>query len=84
MSKTAVITARVDPETLQALDLLASRMQRSRAWVVAEALGSYIAEQTEFLDFLQDGIDDLDAGRSISHEELVRELRARRAQRRAA
>ena len=36
-------------------------------------------ELTSFLDFIREGEDDLDAGRWISHEELVRELKDRHA-----
>jgi predicted transcriptional regulator len=84
MSKTAVITARVNPETLSMLDALAARMRRSRAWIVGEALKDYVADQTAFLDFVQEGVDDLDAGRTVTHEEMIRELEARQAKRRAA
>lgn len=84
MSKTAVITTRIEPEKLKALEALAKRLDRSRAWVVSEAINAFIAEQTEFLDFVQQGIDDLDNGRWIDHEDLVREIKQRRSQRHAA
>lgn len=40
--------------------------------------------QASFDAFLQAGIDDLDAGRTIPHEEVMREIRARVATRQAA
>lgn len=84
MNKTAVITARVDQETLDLVDTLATRTKRSRAWIVAEAIRRYVSDQTAFLDFVQEGLDDLDEGRWISHEDLVRELKDRREKRHAA
>jgi predicted transcriptional regulator len=84
MSKTAVITTRIESEKLEALEALAKRLDRSRAWVVSEAINAYIAEQTEFLDFVQQGTDDLDNGRWIDHEDLAREIKQRRSQRHAA
>lgn len=84
MSKTAVITTRVDRETLDLLDRLAAAQGRSRAWVVARAVERQAKQEAEFLDFLQQGIDDLDLGRSISHEELVERIKARPQSRQAA
>ena len=84
MSHTAVVTARVSTETLELLDRIAAAQSRSRAWVIARAIERQAKEESEFLDFLQQGIDDLDAGRTISHEELVERLKARRHSRKAA
>lgn len=84
MTKSTVVTTRLDPATTEALDALAERLDRSRAWIVAKAVAGYVQEKTEFLDFIKEGEDDLDAGRTISHEELVREIVERRAKRKAA
>lgn len=40
--------------------------------------------QASFDAFIQAGIDDLDAGRTFSHEEVMREMRERAATRQAA
>ena len=84
MAKTHVITARVSPDVAEALELLARRLERSRAWIVSEAVSAYVAEQTEFLDFIDEGIEDLESGRWISHEDLVREMKEWREKRHAA
>jgi predicted transcriptional regulator len=84
MSKPVVVTTRIDSETAESLNALAERLDRSRAWIVAKAVASYVKEKTEFLDFIKEGEDDIDAGRWISHEELVREIEGRRAKRKAA
>ena len=79
MSKTAVVTARVDEATLAMLDSIAARQDRTRAWVVARALEVHARREAELLDFAQRGIDDLDAGRTITHDELIDRIKARRA-----
>ena len=84
MSKNAVVTARIDEETLAIVDRLAVAQGRSRAWVVARAIEKEARVEAEFLDFVQEGIDDLDAGRKISHDELVARIAARRNSRQAA
>jgi len=70
MSKTAVITARVDEATLQSLDALAGSQERSRAWLVAKAIKRYVEEETEFRAFVQAGVDSADRGELISQEEM--------------
>ncbi|MBV8686304.1 MAG: ribbon-helix-helix protein, CopG family [Alphaproteobacteria bacterium] len=84
MSKQHVITARIDDETVEALDRLARELDRSRAWIVANAVERYVSDELEFIDFVQEGEDDLENGRWITHQQLVEEIRERRAGRKAA
>lgn len=84
MTKSNVVTTRLDPATTEALETLAKELDRSRAWIVAKAVERYVAEELEFIAFIKEGEADLDAGRTISHEELVREIVERRAKREAA
>jgi predicted transcriptional regulator len=79
MSKTSVITARVDAETLSLVDKVAKAQGRSRSWFAARAIAAEAEREAEFLAFAQQGLDDLDAGRSITHDELVRRIEARRS-----
>jgi predicted transcriptional regulator len=83
MSKTAVVTARVSEETLALLDSIAARHDRSRAWVIARAVESHAQKEAEFLAFVQKGIDDLDAGRKITHDELIDRIKARQSRKAA-
>ncbi len=84
MTKSTVVTTRLDPDATEALDTLAKELDRSRAWIVAKAVERYVAEELEFVAFIKEGEADLDAGRTISHAELVREIAERRAKREAA
>ena len=70
MSKTAVITARVDEETLQSLDALAESQDRTRAWLVAKAVKRYVEEETEFRAFVRAGIESADRGELIDQEDM--------------
>jgi predicted transcriptional regulator len=70
MSKTAVITARIDEETLRSLDALAGSQERTRAWIVAKAIKRYIQEESAFLEFVQVGIDSADRGNLIGQDEM--------------
>jgi predicted transcriptional regulator len=84
MTKTSVITARIDPATLAALDALGERQDRSRAWLIAQAIKRYVEEETAFLAFLQEGEDAIDRGEFVTHEQLVAEIKAMRAEKHAA
>jgi predicted transcriptional regulator len=83
MSKTAVITARVDQETLALVDRVSKAHNRSRAWFVARAVAEAARKEAEYLAFVQVGIDAADRGDLISHEEVFDRVKARR-QRQAA
>jgi len=76
MSKTAVITARLDAETLELVDRLAGAQGRSRSWFAAQAIKQVAEREAEFWDFIQKGIDDIEAGRFVEHDEVMAELDA--------
>ena len=70
MSKTAVITARVDEATLQSLDALAESQERTRAWLVAKAIKRYVEEETAFRAFIKEGEDAIDRGEYYTQEQM--------------
>jgi predicted transcriptional regulator len=70
MGRTAVITTRVDEEMLDALDKLASRSERTRAWIIAKAIERYVEEESAFQAFVQEGLDELDRGEFYTQEQM--------------
>ena len=78
MSKTAVITARLDAETLALVDRVAGAQGRSRSWYLAQAVRKVAEADADFMTFVQEGIDSADREELIRHEEVMREIRARR------
>lgn len=76
--KSAVVTARIEPDVLAELDRLGEHHDRSRAWLVAEAIRRHVAEERELIAFLDQGEDDFARGGSITHEALVAEIKALR------
>ena len=71
MSKSSVITARVDSDTLALVDQVAKSQGRSRAWFVARAVQRAAESEADFMAFVQVGLDDIAAGRIIPHEEML-------------
>jgi predicted transcriptional regulator len=76
MSKTAVITARLDAETLALVDKVAKSQHRSRAAFAAEAIQRVAEQEADYLAFIQVGIDAADRGDLIPHEQVMAELDA--------
>jgi predicted transcriptional regulator len=70
MTKSTVVTTRIDPATAESLDALAARLERSRAWIVSKAVAAYVQEKTEFLDFLQEGEDAINRGDFYTQEQM--------------
>ncbi|QPQ54190.1 ribbon-helix-helix protein, CopG family [Allosphingosinicella flava] len=81
MSNSAVISARVDADTLALVDKVSKAHGRSRAWFAARAIQKMAESEAEFLAFVQEGIDSADRGELIPHEEIFERLKARRKSR---
>ncbi len=81
MSKSAVITARLDAETLALVDRIASEQGRSRSWFAAEAIRRVAESEADFMAFVQAGIDSADRGELTPQDRVFADLRTRRAQR---
>ena len=70
-------TVRLDPKTRKQLDKMAKLMDRPRAWIIKEAVAQYLERETWYLAEVQKGMDDLEASREISHDEVATRLKAK-------
>ena len=84
MAKSAVVTARLDAEISAELDRLAEHQDRSRSWLVAQAIERYVRAEGELLTFIKEGQDSLSRGDYVTHEQLVAEIEARKRRKSAA
>jgi len=71
-----VFTVRISPEKQQQLDVLAQALDRSRNWVVSEAIDQYLDTQAWQIDQIQHGIEEADRGELVPHEDVMAEGRA--------
>lgn len=76
MSKTAVVTTRLDEETLDLVDRVTAARGQTRSWFVARVVAEAARREAEFLAFVREGIDELDRGEGIPHETVMAELDA--------
>ena len=76
MSQSAEIRFRIDEKTLATLDRLATTCDRSRGGQTDKLLAEAAAAELAKIDFIDEGIADADAGRTISHKEFMARLDA--------
>lgn len=70
MSKSQVITARIDPETMAMMDRLAKAQGRSRSWLAARAIEKMARAETAFMDFVKEGEDAIARGEYLTQDEM--------------
>lgn len=73
----SVTTVRFDQDTRERLDKVAKQMDRSRAWIIKDAVAQYLEREAWYLAEVQKGMDDAEAGRVISHAEMGARLKAK-------
>jgi predicted transcriptional regulator len=71
MTATRVVTAHVPRALAEKVDAAAARLQRSRAWVIEQALGAWVDQEEERHRMTLQALDDVDAGRLIDHHATV-------------
>jgi predicted transcriptional regulator len=70
------ITIRTDPTTAKQITALAEAMERSRNWVIEDAIKQYIETQAWQIEGIRDAMTALDKGEGIAHEEVMDEMDA--------
>ena len=67
-AKTKVLTAHVPLPLAEKVDRLAARLERSRGWVVKQALSAWVDQEEERCRLTREAMSDVQAGRVIEHE----------------
>jgi predicted transcriptional regulator len=67
-AETRVLTAHVPILLAEKVDQLADRLERSRGWVMKQALSAWVAQEEERDRLTQEALADVDAGRIIDHQ----------------
>lgn len=65
------ISAQIPIELAAAVENLAIELDRSKSWIIKEALTSMLAERERRHQSIQAGLADVDAGRVMSHTNMV-------------
>lgn len=67
-SATKVLTAHVPLPLAEKIDQMALRLERSRGWIVKQALSAWIAQEEERDRLTQEALADVDASRVFDHQ----------------
>jgi predicted transcriptional regulator len=65
---TKVLTAHVPLSLAEKVDRLAARLERSRGWIVKQALSAWINQEEERERLTIEALADVDNGRVIDHQ----------------
>ncbi|MGC1070244.1 CopG family ribbon-helix-helix protein [Pantoea agglomerans] len=65
------ISAQIPTDLANAVENLAVELDRSKSWIIKEALTIMLAERERRHQSIQAGLADVDAGRVVSHSDLV-------------
>jgi predicted transcriptional regulator len=66
--ETKVLTAHVPRQLAERVDLLALRLERSRGWIMKQALTAWVDQEEERRRLTLEALADVDAGRVIDHQ----------------
>ncbi|MGC9518532.1 MAG: CopG family ribbon-helix-helix protein [Desulfuromonadaceae bacterium] len=66
--KTRVLTAHVPLQMAEKVDQMAKRLERSRGWIMKQALSAWIDQEEERRRLTEEALSDVDAGRVIDHQ----------------
>ncbi|MBI5202183.1 MAG: ribbon-helix-helix protein, CopG family [Elusimicrobia bacterium] len=66
--QTRVLTAHVPADLAKRVDMAASRLERSRGWIVQKALVDWLSHEDIRRQLTLEGLADVDAGRVSDHE----------------
>ena len=70
-TETRVLTAHVPLPLAKKVDKIASRLERSRGWIIKQALSAWVEQEEERSRLTQEALADVDAGRVIEHQAVL-------------
>ena len=65
---TRVLTAHVPIPLAEKVDQLAAQLERSRGWIMKQALSAWIEQEEERARLTREALADVDAGYLINHQ----------------
>lgn len=67
-AKTRSVTAHVPVQLAEKVDLMAERLERSKNWIVKQALTAWIDQEEERSRLTREALADVDHGQVIDHQ----------------
>ena len=66
--KTKVLTAHIPLPMAKKVDQMAARLERSRGWIMKQALSAWISQEEERSRLTREALADVDADRIFDHQ----------------
>ncbi|MFT4184359.1 MAG: ribbon-helix-helix domain-containing protein [Rhizobium sp.] len=67
---TKVLTAHVPLSLAEKIDQIAARLERSRGWIVKQALNNWVELQEERYRLTLEALSDVDTGNVVDHQAI--------------
>ena len=77
MTGSTTMTIRLDPQLKEKLGRLAEGTQRSRSFLAAAAVETYVDRELAIIEGIERGTADVEAGRTVSHDDAMASIRRR-------
>jgi predicted transcriptional regulator len=76
-----VVTAKLPDYLVAKMDEVASRIDRSKSWIVRQAVAEWLAEEQRRHELTLEALMDVEEGRTIPHEEVLAGIERRKRER---
>lgn len=76
-----VVTAKLPDDLVSRLDEVSRRTERSRSWIVRQAVAEWVAEEQRRYELTLQALKSVDEGKSLSHEEVLASFEQRKRER---
>jgi predicted transcriptional regulator len=73
MSDTTTLTVRLPSRVKKRLGRLAAHTKRTRSYLAGEAIADFVEREMAIVESIQEGLDDVKAGRVVAHEQVMSE-----------
>jgi predicted transcriptional regulator len=65
-----VVTAKLPEDLVSEMDSVAARIDRSKSWIVKQAVAEWLAEERRRDEMTLEALDDVDQGQTIPHADI--------------
>lgn len=73
-TQSETVTIRMSSDTKARLEELARHTRRSKSFLAGEAITGYVERELAIIEGIVRGLADVEAGRTVSHEEAKRQI----------
>ncbi|AHF01205.1 CopG family transcripitonal regulator [Thiomicrospira aerophila AL3] len=69
-TETRVLTAHIPLDMANQIDQLAGKLERSKSWIIKQALASWIEQESLRERLTREALADVDEGNFVSHDDI--------------